>query len=359
MLKSTQTRLALLLVAAAALGAAYHKSTEDLMVDAAKAWLVSLDVEQAAAATFDFADSKSREQWHFVPGNNFESTYKYPRQGLTYGHMQVAQRHLADTLLSAGLSRAGFIKAKSIMSLEEILRIKEGDTTGRRDPSRYHFSIFGKPSADGRWGWRVEGHHLSLHFTLSSGKLISTTPTFFGANPHKIEIGPRDGFRALPREEDLGFELIGSLNDAQRKEAIVDATAYKDILTHADTRAKLDGQPSGLAASEMTAKQYGTLLELIEEYASNLPAEVAAARIQEAKTTPKGKLLFAWAGATKAGIGDYYRVQAPGFLIEYDNTQNGANHSHTVWRDWDGDFGRDVLAQHHRDYNHGLARAAD
>ena len=349
-------RLALLLALATAFAGAYHHTTEDAMLNAAESFLSSLNFDQTSTAVYEFTDQK-RTKWHFVPGNNFEQTYKYPRPGLTYIQMAPEQRHLADALLAAGLSRDGLIKAKSIMSLEEILRIKEADTTGRRDPLKYHFTFYGKPSKDGSWGYRVEGHHLSLHYTLKGGKLISTTPTFFGANPHEIDLGPRKGFRALGQEEDLAFELMGSLSAAHKKRAMVADTAYKDILTSANTRAELDGQPQGLAASELSAKQYETLLALIETYASNVPAEIAAARMKEAKSTPKDKLLFAWAGSDKRDVGEYYRVQAPGFLIEYDNTQNDANHTHTVWRDWDGDFGRDMLAEHHRRFKHGLEAA--
>jgi len=350
MFRPSHVRLTLALLLAAALGTAYHHSTEQAMTDAANAWLASLNVEQTAKAKLSFGQSASsnREQWHFVPGNNFEATYKYGRRGLTYGEMSPDQRHLADALLAASLSKTGFIKAKSIQSLEEILRIKEGDMTGRRDPSKYHFTIFGTPSKDGAWGWRIEGHHISLHFTLKGGKLISTTPTFFGANPQRIDIGTRKGFRALPHEEDMGFAFVNSLKPNQLSKAKVAEKAYKDILTSADTRAKLENQPTGLAASDMTDAQYKALLSLIGVYAHNVPAEIAAARMEAAKSTPKDKLFFAWAGATEPGVGDYYRVQAPEFLIEYDNVQNGANHTHTVWRDWDNDFGRDMLAEHRR-----------
>lgn len=356
--RTLQIRLALLLVFVAVFAAAHHRTTEDAILAAAQSWLSSLNFEQTKVATYKFDDPK-RTEWHFVPGNNFEQTYKYPRPGLTYGRMMPEQRHLADALLAAGLSRDGFIKAKSIMSLEEILRIKEGDTTGRRDPLKYHYTIYGEPSEDGAWGYRVEGHHLSLHYTLKGGKLISTTPTFFGDNPHEIDIGPRKGFRLMPLEEDLAFELMTSLSPANQKKALVAEEAYKDILTSANTRAELEGQPQGLAASEFSAKQFETLMELIGEYASNVPAEIADARMKAAKSTPKDKLFFAWAGSTKRDVGEYYRIQAPEFLIEYDNTQNGANHTHTVWRDWDGDFGRDLLAEHHRRFNHNLAADAD
>jgi hypothetical protein len=358
MSKTAQIRLALAVLALCAAAGAWHKSTEEQMVEAASHFLQSLTPEQAQEVQFAF-DDQVRERWHFVPDNNYEQVYKRERPGLVYGKMQAQQRHLADVLVSTGLSKAGFFKAKTIMSLEEILRVQENDQAGRRDPYRYHFSIYGKPSVDGMWGWRVEGHHVSLHFTLKGGKLVSSSPTFFGANPHEVLDGPRKGLRALPYEEDLGFELIGMLDQKQRTKAIVDGTAYKDILTAFDIRAKLENQPTGLPASEMNAKQAEKLMALIEEYATNIPSEFAAKRMQAAKSTPKDKLFFAWAGATERDKGDYYRIQAPTFLIEYDNTQNNANHTHTVWRDYENDFGKDMLALHHRYYDHGLGVAAD
>lgn len=357
MSRTVQLRIVLAALALAAAAGAWHKSTEQAMVEAADHFLKSLTPEQAREVQFAF-DDQVRERWHFVPDNNYETVYKRERPGLVYGKMQAEQRHLADVLVSTGLSKAGFFKAKTIMSLEEVLRNQEGDLTGRRDPYRYHFSIYGKPSADGMWGWRIEGHHLSLHFTLKGGKLVSSSPTFFGANPHEVLAGPRKGLRALPFEEDLGFELMGSLDQKQRTKALVDGTAPKDILTAFDIRAKLDNQPLGLPASEMNAKQLATLMALIEEYAGNIPSAFAAKRIEAANAAPKDKLFFAWAGATERDKGEYYRIQAPSFLIEYDNTQNDANHTHTVWRDYDNDFGRDVLALHHRYFDHGLGVAA-
>jgi 2-oxo-4-hydroxy-4-carboxy--5-ureidoimidazoline (OHCU) decarboxylase len=354
MSKTLKLRLLILSVTLAVGVGAYHLSMEDMMVQTAKAFTDSLTPEQRSIAITDFKNEE-REKFHFVPDSNFEQTYGFKRPGLTYIRMQPEQRHLADALLSASLSRAGFIKAKTIMSLEEVLRIKEADLTGRRDPLRYYVRIYGEPSKDGAWGWRIEGHHMSLHFAMKGGKLVSSSPTFFGANPHKVDISARQGLRALPAEEDLGFELIGMLNADQKKKAIIDAKAYPDILTGADTRAKLDRSGAGLPASEMTPQQVEKLMSLIEEYASNLPAEVAAKRMEQAKSAPKDKLLFAWAGATERNIGDYYRIQAPAFLIEYDNTQNGANHTHTVWRDWNNDFGRDVLALHRLMYDHSVA----
>ncbi len=354
MSKTIQVRLLTIALALAAATTAYHQSTEQAMLDAANHYLNSLTTEQRGQTLFAFGQ-QDRETWHFVPGNSFEQTYKYKRRGLTYGGMQPEQRHLADALLTAGLSKAGFIKAKSVMSLEEVLRVAEGDLTGRRDPSRYHFSVFGEPSSDGAWGWRVEGHHISLHFTLKGGKLVSTSPTFFGSNPHKVIAGPRKGLRPLGREEDVARELMKSLDPAQRKQALVAETAYRDILTAASTRAMLDNQPPGIQASKLNEAQFAMLADLLAEYAGNLPAEQAAKRMDVVKATPRDQMLFAWAGGIEQGKGDYYRVQAPTFLVEYDNTQNKNNHSHTVWRDYANDFGRDVLAAHHEAFEHGLA----
>ncbi len=358
MSKTLKFRLLAMLIALAAVVGAYHHTTEQAMTAAADALLASLNNEQVGQIQLAF-EGQGREEWHFVPGNNFEQTYGYPRRGLTYINMQSEQRHLADALLSTGLSKSGFLKAKTIMSLEDVLRIKEADRTGRRNPLKYHFTVYGKPSADGAWGYRVEGHHLSLHYTLKGGKLVSTTPTFFGANPHEVDISPRTGLRPLGAEEDLGRDLMKSLSPAMQKKALVADEAYRDILTAASTRAKLDSQPSGLAVSELSSAQYDMLLALIAEYADNLPTEIAAARMKEAKATAKDQMYFAWAGSIEPRKGDYYRIQAPTFLIEYDNTQNGANHSHTVWRDYDGDFGRDMLAEHHRRFDHSLPVAAD
>jgi hypothetical protein len=361
MKRSIGIRLFLLVIACAALMTAYHQATtEDRMAETAARFLHSLNSTEKAKVLYDFS-VEHRRQWHFVPDNSFKSAYGFGRTGITYKAMSPEQRRLANALLSSGLSGTGLVKAMSIMSLEERLRVIENDTAGRRDVQKYYVTMYGKPTASGNWGWRVEGHHISLHYTLKNGRLVSASPTFFGANPHRIE----GGFRALPKEEDLARSLVKSLDAAQRKTAVVADVAYKDILTRADTRAKLEDQPRGLAYSKMTPKQREMLMAVIAEYAHNVPASVAEARMKAAKSTPQDKLLFAWAGGIEPGKGDYYRVQAPGFLIEYDNTQNNNNHSHTVWRDFEGDFGldvlADVLAMHHRLHDPGIepAIAAD
>lgn len=325
---------------------AYNRTqTVPLMSETANAWLASLTREQRAKATFPFDDER-RFFWHYIPSPDIEQRFGHPRWGLTLGEMTPEQKHLASALLSAGLSRSGFIKATTIMSLEEILRVMENDSGRRRDPDKYHFSIFGTPSEKGVWGYRIEGHHVSLHFTIVDGKLAAS-PTFFGANPALVKQGPRQGLRALAREEDLARDLLASLTPEQRRVAIVSAQAYKDILTAADRKAALEGQPSGLSAAKLNARQRELLEKLVAEYAGNMPPEIAEARMKQLQQAG-ANVYFAWAGAVERGGPHYYRIQTPKFLIEYDNTQNDANHIHSVWRDFDGDFGLDLLQEHYQ-----------
>ncbi|MFN7932328.1 MAG: DUF3500 domain-containing protein [Bryobacteraceae bacterium] len=315
------------------------------MSDAAKAYLASLTPEQRSKGTFDLKDDELHF-WHFVPDNNLVQTKGRSRKGLTLREMTPAQKHLAHALLSAGLSQRGYIKASSIMSLEDILRIMEKDDGERRNPEKYYFSIFGEPSENGAWAYRVEGHHLSLHFTVVNGK-VASTPMFMGTNPAHVKEGPRKGLRVLGREEDLGRELVKALTDDQKKTAIVAKEAYKDILTEASRKAALDGQPTGLSAAKMNAKQRQMLQGVMEEYASNLPEQVAQHRLEQIRKAGNN-VNFAWAGGEELGNPHYYRVQAPTFLIEYDNTQNGANHVHSVWRDLTGnEWGEDLLKAHY------------
>jgi exonuclease VII small subunit len=232
------------------------------------------------------------------------------------------------------------------MSLEEVLRILENDSGERRNPEGYYFSIFGEPSEKGVWGYRVEGHHVSRNFTVVNGRAVDA-PSFFGANPAEVREGPRKGLRALAAEEDLARELLTSLEPAQKRVAIVDQSAYKDILTAASRRASLKGQPSGLPAAKMSKAQFERLLAVLEEYVRNLPEDMAQIRTDQVRKAGRD-LYFAWAGVEQRGGPHYYRIQAPAFLVEYDNTQNEANHIHSVWRDFNGDFGLDLLEAHYR-----------
>jgi hypothetical protein len=339
-------RLSLGALALGLLGSAYVRmSVPHLMADAANSFLASLSDEQRAQATFAF-DDEERFFFHFIPAEDVAKRYGRPRKGAGFMNMTAPQRHLAHALISAGLSQQGAIKASTIMSLDDVLRIQEKDTTGRRNSDKYFISIFGTPSATGRWGYRVEGHHLSLHFTVDNGK-VAYSPTFFGSNPAEVREGPRKGLRALAEEEDLGREFAMSLTPEQRKTALVSEKAYDDILTSADRVAALKGQPNGLATAKLNAAQKEKLKALVEAYADNFPPELAQERkARFAKAA--NNLYFAWAGVVDKGGPHYYRVAGPDFLIEYDCTQNGANHIHAIWRDLTNDWGQDMLKAHYK-----------
>lgn len=340
-------RLSLLAAITLLLLSAHHKVNSPVaMAETAKAFLASLTPAQQGKARLEM-NSERRVMWHFVPDNNYEEFYKLPRRGLSLRDMSPTQQHMAHALLSTCLSQRGYVKAVSIMSLEEVLREIEGDSGERRNPMKYYFTIFGQPSESGTWGLSVEGHHLSLNFVIAGGR-ISGAPTFFGSNPAEVRQGPRKGWRILAREEDLARDLLASLTPEQKKVAIVDPKAYPDILTSVQRKAALEGQPSGLSAAKMTPKQRELLAKLLDEYVQNVPEEVAAARLEQVKKAGTN-LHFAWAGVEERGGPHYYRVQGPSFLIEYDNTQNGANHIHSVWRDLSGDFGDDVLRSHYEE----------
>ncbi|MDX2151931.1 MAG: DUF3500 domain-containing protein [Bryobacteraceae bacterium] len=353
-MKAFYWRLGALALFGGLLAGAYYRHSLDATTEAANAFLASLSEEQRAKATFGFEDDE-RFFWQFIPADDIPKRYNRPRKGLPLTEMAPHQKHLAHALLAAGLSQSGYMKAVTVMSLEQVLKELEKDTVGRRDAEKYFFSVFGKPSKAGTWGYRVEGHHVSLHFTMTNGKIVAA-PTFFGANPAEVRVGPRAGLRALAREEDLARELLASLSAEQKKTAIVSPKAYPDILTAADRKAALENQPSGLKASSLKPGQSKLLANVIDEYIVNLPPDIAAKR-REQVTRAGANLFFAWAGVEERGGPHYYRVHAPGvFLIEYDNTQNGANHIHAVWRDFQGDWGQDVLKAHYQ-ASHGGATA--
>ena len=336
-MKTLTPRLLLLSLGVILLTSAYHRtSTVALMAKAANNFLNSLTPEQRAKATYKFEDDE-RFDWHFIPKE---------RKGLPLREMTARQKELAQALLCAGLSQQGYVKAVSIMSLEEVLRLIEGSSTDYRNPEKYFFTVFGTPSDNGTWGYRVEGHHVAQNFTVVNGKVIGA-PSFFGSSPAEVKSGPHQGLRILANEEDLGRDLLKSLDAEQKKVAIVTATAYKDIITMASRKAALEGQPSGLPASKMNAKQFEMLMALMEEYARNMPDQLAEMREEQIRKAGKN-IYFAWAGQSEHGQPHYYRVQAPSFLIEYDNTQNDANHIHSVWRDYEGDFGLDLLKMHYQ-----------
>jgi len=323
----------------------HNHRAASLMTECANRFLAALDDNQRGKATFPF-DTDERQNWHFIPAHTKIAVDSLDeRKGLPLREMSDYQKHLAGALLAAGLSQTGYIKAVTIMSLEEVLKVMENDSGEHRNPEKYYFSIFGTPSDTDAWGYRVEGHHLSQNYTVVDGNVING-PSFFGCNPAEVREGPRKGLRTLAGEDDLGYELIHLLDEPQQKVAIVDPTAYPEILTAASRKAALQGQPSGLSASKMGGKQFDALIAVMEEYAHNVPDELAKGRVEQINQANRD-IYFAWSGGVHRGEPHYYRVQTASFLIEMDDTQNHANHIHSVWRDFRGDFGEDLLAQHY------------
>jgi TonB family protein len=258
--------------------------------------------------------------------------------------------------MKTGLGTSGYQKATTIMSLESVLAQLEGPNRRfPRDPELYFFSIFGTPSPKAPWGWRVEGHHISIHFTIVKGEMLSNTPLAFGSNPAEVREGERKGLRALAGEEDRGRDLILALDEKQRAVAIFDQKAPSDILTLAKIKAD-PLKPEGIPAGQMNKQQKALLEKLIDEYLARMPQDVAAERSKKMRAAGLDKIHFAWAGGVNKGDPHYYRVQSPTFLIEYDNTQNNANHVHSVWRDFNGDFGEDLLREHYRTTPHGATQ---
>lgn len=325
--------VAALLALAPGLSQAADPATD--MATAANAWLQSLGATQREQAVFPI-DAGERENWHYVP---------LARKGIRLGGMNDRQRAAARQLLAAGLSQRGHLQVEAIIALENVLRVVEDST--RRNPELYYFTVFGSPGTGNAWGWRVEGHHLSINFTLAAGR-IAVTPLFFGANPAEVRVDhAQKGRRALAQEEDLGRALVRSLDASQRKVAIIADRAPSEIITGADREVK-PLEPAGLAGASMTPDQQARLRALVETYAGRLRAEIAEFELQKIAAFGWDRVHFAWAGGLEPGEGHYYRIQGPGFLIEYDNTQNRANHIHTTWRSFQGDFGRDLLREHYQ-----------
>jgi len=333
-----------LLAGAGAMLAAERSSSA--MADAATAFLASLTPEQRQKAVFP-VEGDELTHWNFIP------TETFPRNGLTVKEMTDAQRGLAHNLMKAGLSQRGYVTATSIMQLEEVLgALEQRDRDGgrqaegfRRDPVRYFFSVFGTPSKKQTWGWRVEGHHVSLHFTVVNGTMVASSPSMFGSNPAEVLDGPKKGTRILAAEEDTARALLMALDASQRTQAVINGVAPNEIVT-TNKVAVSPLSPVGIQASAMTAAQRDLLMKVIDVYAGFMADDIAAERLEKIKKAGTEKIAFAWAGAAERGQKHYYRIQGPTFLIEYDNAQNDGNHIHSVWRDFNGDFGRDLLREH-------------
>ncbi len=351
--------LVLAAFAAAAVSAQRPPSAAAAMTTAATRFLESLDAEQRKKATYPL-ESEEYLRWNFIP------TEAFARNGLVLREMTEAQRTLAHNLLKSGLSDRGYQTYSAIIALEDILRVVEGARAGgaappagapgaarggggrggfERDPTKYFFTVFGQPSATGNWGWRVEGHHISLHFAVSKGQVIASTPSFAGSNPAEVRDGAEKGKRVLANLEDTGRALVMALDEKQRATAIINATAPNEIVTNNNLNIS-PLSPDGLKHSAMTPAQRDLLMKVIDAYAGLMTPDVAAQRMAKIKTAGLDNIGFAWAGPMERGALHYYRIQGPTFLIEFDNTQNQGNHVHSIWRDFNGDFGRDLLREH-------------
>jgi hypothetical protein len=347
------------------------RTVVEQMSDAVTNFLETLNAEQRRLAVMDFDDQAERTSWFYTP---------IPRRGLPLTQMTRRQQRLAHKVVATGLSRAGYVTASTIMGLEVTLDAKEDwrRTEPGRDPLLFYLSIFGEPHPQTPWGWRFEGHHISLNYTIVGGQIVAPTPTFFGANPAEAPLGGVATLRPLSGIEDLARDLLHSFDADQRAQAVLAGIAPADIIMrnrpyvvegalHLDeadeieqwiqetgvTRVQVEAlrytsTPQGVVAATMDSDQRQLLQKLIGEYIDRMPDELAALEWQALAQRGLDEVHFAWAGGLDRYQPHYYRLQGPRFLVEYDNTQNDANHIHSVWRDPANDFGADLLAHHYQ-----------
>jgi len=315
------------------------------MAKAADVFLQTLSEKQKAKIQFGF-NEEERYNWHYIPRS---------RKGLTLNEMSDQQIKTAFALLRTVLSDTGFNKANSIIQLENVLREVESRSSNDtyRDPGNYFFSIFGNPATDAIWGWRLEGHHISFNFSSENDRLVSGTPSFFGSNPGVVLSGSEKGKYILKDEAELGFALLHSLNKAEMDKAIISNEAPGEILTAA-SRSAMINDPKGILYNELESPQQKIFLQLLSIYIHRYTRSFADVMMKEIEEAGLNNLRFAWAGDQQPGVGHphYYRIQGPTIIIEYDNTQNNANHIHTVIRDLKNDFGGDELLKHYKNDQH-------
>ncbi len=314
-------------------------TTNNEMPAAAQAFLAALTPAQKAKTVFPL-DSEVRLNWHF--------TVPWERKGLVFKEMNQEQRRLCLALVQTGLSRGGYAKTLALMEWENVTSDMEGRPRGNdfRNPELYYLALFGDPASGKPWGWRFEGHHLSLNYTSVADQL-SVTPHFMGANPGTIPSGERKGERLLAEEEELGRRLVQSLDDSQRRMCVISPKAFPEIVTGVEHVAALPGK-AGIPYAALLEDQQELLAVLLKVYFDRMKPEIAEAKWATIQRQGLDNLYFAWAGGLLPGQGHYYRIQGKSFVVEYDNTQNNANHIHTVWREFDGDYGRDLLREHLR-----------
>jgi hypothetical protein len=266
--------------------------------------------------------------------------------------MSREQRAAAFGVLATGLSERGTMLARGVIELEGTLRDLEGfPWLPRRDPGLYYLALFVGPGDAPPWGWRFEGHHLSVNVTELGPHGQVVAPLFMGANPARVPSGPSEGRRLLAAEEDLAFELLRMLDPRQRARATISAQTFGDIVTRSDPTVK-PMTLAGLPAAEMSIDQQRQLRRLLDVYAGRMADSSARRQLQRIDDAGFARLHFAWAGAHQPRQPHYYRIHGPTVLVEYDNSQGGANHIHTVWRDLENDFGGDLLRRHYARQTH-------
>jgi hypothetical protein len=310
-------------------------------MDAAERWLETLEPAQRERATFAF-DSDERFAWDYRPGD---------RLGVPLADMSPVQRDAALAVLDAGLSERGAREVRAVIALEPILgdlerQVGRGNWI-RRDPGLYWLAIFGAPGHAEPWSWRIGGHHVAIQATIAGGEVVGAAPSFLGANPATVPSGPHAGSRAIDGEERLARALLAGLSPAQRRLALVDPVAPPDILSGNGRRADLREVPAGIRADQLEASQREALEALIRHYLERAAPDVAAIEWTRARDAGLDPVTFAWAGPDTPGHGHYYAVRGPSLLLEYDNTQDRANHIHAVWRDAANDWGEDLLRAHY------------
>ena len=315
-----------------------HAQVASSMVDAARAWLASLDNEQRAKATYHYMDGE-RLFWYYPPLN---------RHGLPLRDMDSNQRGLAMALLTTGLTDETNQQATLIIEHENVLgplEVEWGQVSWPRDPELYYWTVFGDPAGSDPWGWRAEGHHVSVHYSVWGEQIIAVTPFFLGANPAEVRKGPKEGLRILSQREDLAIGLMASLDAGQRSKAVIHDKAPWDILGYNSSKQAIHDE-EGLAGRDMNGTQKEILMNIVTEYVNGVPAPVAADRLAKIRDTGLDDYRLVWAGGLDRSRDHYYRIHGGQFIVEFDNVQNGANHIHSVWREVENDFAQDVLRDH-------------
>jgi hypothetical protein len=309
----------------------------DEMARAARAWLAGLEERQRREAQFDWS-SRQREAWHYVPRS---------RPGVPFKAMGSAQTAAAWDLLGSLLSARGLEQVRGLLTLERILGELTG-SPGFRDPGNYALVVFGDPAGSGAWAWRLEGHHLSINVLVAPGHGVAVTPAFFGANPaHVPRAHAHGGFRLLGAEEDAAFSLVQSLQGGVRRDALIEDRSLGDIVSGPGREADLK-RFEGVPLARLNDAQRGGVMRILELYTGTMREEIAKPALAKVREAGLETLHFAWAGSLVRGRPYYFRVHGPTALIEYDNTQDGANHVHSVWIDPQSLFGRDLLKAHYR-----------